>query len=684
VESFAIGGILPDSIKRRTLLSSCWGTLALLLAAAPCYSAPRWIKATSPNFEMFTSASEGAAKRTLQDFEQIRSFFVEVTKSQRAPSLPVRIIAFRSHKEFEPYQTRESSSAYYLAGHDRDYIVMGKIGVDTRPIAIHEYIHLLVRHSGLKMPVWLNEGFADLYSTLKPLAGRIVVGELLPGRFQLLQRTKLLPLETLLAAGHDSAHYNEKDRAGLFYAQSWALTHMLNLNEQYRERFSNLVSALSRGQAAEDAFRDIYGKPLERVEKDLRLYLKGNRFSGALFDAKLVKLADQPAVQPATELESGLVLANILTHIRKDDQAREMYDALAATYPAAPEIPAARGYLESYSGGGDTAAPHFARAAELGTTNAKLLYDYAQILSLKDRKAPEIEGLLRRAIELWKNGRGNGNQGKDYQQARYLLAFHLYAQERYAQALIAFSQLTNLTPEQALSFYQAVAHANLKLGRKEHGKRTIELARSHAKSPDEISRIEDLTRWMDWSDKADQEKRLREAAASQRDSLASAGGLREGLAGGLAGELDDVRGIQETSGAGVATDAATVRLTEDDEFPGAEMPRLIRRRQPMDGLELRGEGSSVELWLEGAKKHYVEGKFTSLDCLGDRGRMWLDTATGDMALLISDPSKIIMRNSGSVDLGCGQQDPKAVKVEYVAKEDAKLQTVGEVVAIEFH
>ena len=671
------------SDKRRVRLTRCWAILALLLAALPCYSAPQWIKATSPNFEMFTSASEGAAKRTLQDFEQIRSFFVEVSKAQRAPSLPVRIIAFRSRKEFEPYQARESSSAYYLAGHDRDYIVMGKIGVDTRPIAIHEYIHLLVRHSGLKMPVWLNEGFADLYSTLKPFAGKIVVGELLPGRFQLLQRTKLLPLETLFAVGHDSAHYNEKDRAGLFYAQSWAMAHMLNLNEQYRERFSDLVSALSRGQAAKDAFRDIYGKTLERVEKDLRLYLKSNGFTGRSFDAKLVKLTDKSAVQPATELESGLVLANILTHIRKDDQAREMYDALAATYPATPEIPAARGYLESYSGGGDAAAPHFARAAELGTTNAKLLYDYAQILSLKDRKAPEIEGLLRRAIELWKDGRGNENQGKDYQQARYLLAFHLYAQERYAQALIEFSQLGTVTPEQAFSFYQSVAHISLKLGRMEDGRKNLELAKSYAKSPDEISRIEDLTRSMDWSDKADEEKRLREAAASQRDSLASAGGLREGLAGGVAGELNDVRGIQETPGAGVATDAASIRPTEDDEFPGAEMPRLIRRRRPMDGLALRGGDDPVELWLEGAKKHYVEGKFTSLDCLGDRGRMWLDTATGDMALLISDPSKIIMRNSGSVDLGCGPQNPKAVKVEYLAKEDAKLQTAGEVVSIEY-
>ncbi len=670
VESSAIIGYDVHFGRRHVGLMRGWAVLVLLLAAPPCHSASQWIKVSSPHFEMFTSAAEGAAKRTIQDFEQIRSFFVEVTKAQRAPSLPVRIIAFRSRKEFDPYRARESSSAYYLAGHDRDYIVMGKIGVDTRPVAIHEYIHLLVRHSGLKLPVWLNEGFADLYSTLKPYAGKILVGELLPGRFQLLQRSKWLTLETLLAADHDSAHYNEKDRMGLFYAQSWALAHMLNLHEQYRAQFSNLVSALSRGQNAEDAFRDIYGKPLERVEKDLRLYLKGDRFTGALFDAKLVKLADKPAVQPATELESGLVLANLMAQTRERDQAREMYEALAAKYPDVPEIPAALGYLSTYGGDWDKAAPHFARAAELGTTNAKLLYDYAQILSRKDRQTPEIEGLLRRAIELLED-----NGGKDYQKARYRLAFHLYARERYAQAVIEFSKLGSLTPEQAFSFYQAVAHANIMLGRKEEGRRTIELARSYAKSPDEISRVEDLTRWIDWSDKADEEKRLRETAAGGQDALASAGGL--------AGGPGDTRRTEETSGAEHAADAASIRQTDDDEFSGAEMPRLIRHIRPMDGLELRGEGSSVELWLEGAKKSFMEGKFTGLDCLGERGRMWLETATGDAAFLISDPSNIVMRNSGSLDLECGPQDPRAVKVEYVAKEDAKLQTVGEVVSIEF-
>ena len=649
--------ILTHSDKHRVRLTRLWAILVLLLAVPPSYSAPQWIKVTSPNFEMFTSAGEGAAKRTLQDFEQIRSFFIEVTQAKSAPPLPVRIIAFRSRKEFEPYRARESSSAYYLSSRERDYIVMGKIGADTRPIAIHEYIHLLVRHSGLKLPIWLNEGFADLYSTLKPYAGKILVGELLPGRFQVLQRTKWLPLETLTAVDHESAHYNEKDRAGLFYAQSWALTHMLNLSEQYRSGFHGLLTALAKEQDAKDAFLDLYGKPLDRVEKDLRLYLKSNRFTGALFDAKLEKLADKPTVQLATELESGLVLANLLAQKRKDDQAQEMYEALAAKYPDAPEIPAAIGYLATYTSGWDAAEQHFARAAELGSTNAKLLYDYAQILSRKNRKAPEIESLLRKAIELRNN----------YQEARYRLAFYLYGREQFARALIEFARLENVTSKQAFSLYQAVAHAFYRLGRKQKARKNIQLAKAHAKSPDQISRFEDLVQWMDRSDKADEQKRIREAAGTDQSALTSLDGL------------DDPRRLQEGSRAG---GHPSVRTSDDGEFFADEMPRLKRGPSPADGPS-RGGSGEVELVLGGPATRYVEGNFTSLDCLGEQARLWLATGTGELALVIADPNAIIMQNSAAVDLTCGPRDPKTVKIEYKVKEDAKLKTAGEIISIEF-
>ena len=38
---------------------------------------------------------------------------------------------------------------------------------------------------------------------------------------------RLMAMKTLFAASEDSADYNETDRQGRFYAQSWLLTHFL-------------------------------------------------------------------------------------------------------------------------------------------------------------------------------------------------------------------------------------------------------------------------------------------------------------------------------------------------------------------------------------------------------------------------------------------------------------------------
>ena len=90
--------------------------------------------------------------------------------------LPVTIVLFRNEKEFKPYSTNEIAIAYYVGDNSRDYIVMGHTGDQVRPTAVHEYMHLLLRRLDINVPVWLNEGMAEVYSTISPLANKIAVG----------------------------------------------------------------------------------------------------------------------------------------------------------------------------------------------------------------------------------------------------------------------------------------------------------------------------------------------------------------------------------------------------------------------------------------------------------------------------------------------------------------------------
>lgn len=168
---------------------------------------------------------------------------------------------------------------------------MQDISPDHYPVAIHEYMHLLVRHTGAHLPVWLNEGMAEVFSTLKPVGKKVLVGELPMGRVQTLNSQKWLDLGSLTGATQDSPLYNEKNKASIFYAQSWLLAHMLLLGPDYRPSYSKFLVSLASGKTTEEATKEVYGRPLAVVQKDLLAYSRADRLVGALFDEKLEKSA---------------------------------------------------------------------------------------------------------------------------------------------------------------------------------------------------------------------------------------------------------------------------------------------------------------------------------------------------------------------------------------------------------
>lgn len=217
---------------------------ALSVLASTALPAADWIKLKSANLELYTTASEREGRQTLESFEQVRDFFMRVKSSSVTTRLPVTIVGFRNSKEYKPFAVSEISAAYYNGDEQRDYIVMSGLGSEQTPVAIHEYMHLLVRHSGLKMPVWLNEGFAEVYSTLKPYGGQILLGSVPTGRAVALS-DKWIPLQRLFEIDHDSAELHDAKRGGMLYAQGWLLTHMLMLDDRYRDKFSAFAAAIS-------------------------------------------------------------------------------------------------------------------------------------------------------------------------------------------------------------------------------------------------------------------------------------------------------------------------------------------------------------------------------------------------------------------------------------------------------
>src|ERR1043166_7301618 len=172
-----------------------------------------WLRMKSANFELFTTAGEPSGRDLIRHFEQVRSFFAQAFKIQGSAAHPAVVIAFRSEKEYEPYRPNQVAAAFFQGGPAHDFIVMQSASSENYPVAVHEYTHLLVRESNLRVPLWLNEGLAELYSNLEPQGSKIIVGKVIRGRAQPLMTEKWIPLRALLAVGHDSPLYNEKSRA---------------------------------------------------------------------------------------------------------------------------------------------------------------------------------------------------------------------------------------------------------------------------------------------------------------------------------------------------------------------------------------------------------------------------------------------------------------------------------------
>lgn len=460
------------------LLCSCF--LGFTLAAS---AAEHWTRVATAHFEMYTTNSEKQATRALQTFEGVRYFFTRIGRSNFAPDERVRIIAFSSEKEYKPYRVSDGAFAYYLHTRERDYIVMQDIAPEHYPAAVHEYTHLVIDHLKLRLPVWLNEGLADFYSSLEAQGDRATVGRPLPGRVATLFNQRWMDWKVLFAVDRNSPYYNENGKMSIFYAQSWALTHMLEAGDGYRESFPKFLGALAIGKPAQEAFQAVYGKSLNDVDKDLRHYLERRTVYALVFDVKLQKSELEPDIQPLSDLQQNLTLADLLaSQESKATEARIKLAALARQYPDSAEVEESLGYLAWQQRDVQQARIHFGLAVERHSQNSQMLLAYAQMQRTAGTPAKEVIPILAQSLAL--------NPGSD--DTRLELALAALSDKQFGYALSVLSGFKTIGPEHAYLYFSALAYCRINLQDEASALTYAQQALHYAKSAGERSSAEDL------------------------------------------------------------------------------------------------------------------------------------------------------------------------------------------------
>jgi Flp pilus assembly protein TadD len=439
----------------------------------------RWERIGTPDLELYTDAGTTAARQALNHLQQVREFFLKASPLPLLDQFPVRVILFKTEEQFAPYKTAESQRAFFANSPKRDYIVMADSPGEYQ-FAIHEYMHLIVRHSGLRLPLWLNEGWAEVYSTLKPVADGVAVGDLVDVRMKELETGQWLDINTLTTTDMQSDLYKGKGPIGMFYAESWALAHMLFLAPDYTDNFPKFLMAIHRGKDFAESCEAAYGKTPAEVFGDLRKYFDRRKMYGKVFAAQLGKKSALPEVSKVDQFDLRLLLADLLAATGHRLEAKETYAELSQAEPGRYEVPESLGYLAIIERDLSGARREFERAFASGDPDPRMCLQLAVLQEGSGQPMATIMPSLGRALQ----------SKPDYADAILQMGLVRVAAGEFQSGVATLIKVGQIRPEQASQVYSALAYGYLRLGDLARARKDAQTARQYAGNADQAKQLD--------------------------------------------------------------------------------------------------------------------------------------------------------------------------------------------------
>jgi hypothetical protein len=250
-------------------------------------NAPAWVEVRSPHFTVVTDAGEKEGRHVADQFERMRWVFQTLfPHSNVDPAAPIMVVGVRNKQGMEALEPaayrakgQVNLAGLFLRNTDKNYILVRLDAQEEHPFAAvyHEYTHLELGIDG--MPLWLNEGLAEFFQNTDIRDKDVMLGQASPDNILYLRQHRLIPLPVLFQVDANSPYYHEEEKGSVFYAESWALTHYLEVTDY--NAHTNRIGAylhLVKQQvdpinAAEQAFGD-----LKRLQSQLKDYITQGRY----------------------------------------------------------------------------------------------------------------------------------------------------------------------------------------------------------------------------------------------------------------------------------------------------------------------------------------------------------------------------------------------------------------------
>jgi tetratricopeptide (TPR) repeat protein len=285
-----------------------------------------WIRVESPRFTIISSANEERTQRVAENLEVLASSLRQVNERFDGSTIRTQVLLFARRRDSQPLfdlllnRDRAPSPGVFIEHSDGSGTMVIDAAREWNRTIFHELIHNLLSASGAEIPLWLEEGIAEYFSTAEFRGRAIILGRPIREHQRTIMRAQLRAADVIGAPRNSPAAAHSA-----FYPTAWGIVDwMMRAN---RRAFYPLLADVERGMPSADAIRKHYGVDAAIIERILRRPLTPAAVSRIELELTTGPAAVKPISNADALREIGTFLGRI--EVAAPDAERFFLEAIA-------------------------------------------------------------------------------------------------------------------------------------------------------------------------------------------------------------------------------------------------------------------------------------------------------------------------------------------------------------------
>ena len=337
----------------------------------------QWVRARSAHFLAISGAGERRTREILTELETVASALRQVDPHLAAEGEQTRVILFARTREAAPYfdllLARARSPGAFVQSPDGS----GTMLIDSSwnfadRTVFHELVHNLLAKSGTRLPLWLEEGLSEYFSTAEVMDRSVRIGRGIREHLYALRNRPLIPVKDLFLADASASI----GTTPFFYSESWAVVDwMMRTN---RDSFFAFLSDVDHGMSSADALRMRFDIDPAVIERSLN----GPELRpAAILTIRLAARPETPVTEPLDHSSALIELATFLgSFAATRSDAERFLSSILSTDPKNGRAVAEIGRLRARDRRYDEATRLFEQAMQLAPGDGEIDLLFAESL----------------------------------------------------------------------------------------------------------------------------------------------------------------------------------------------------------------------------------------------------------------------------------------------------------------